>query len=482
MIKLKKCELALFFIILSNFVLSGCLAFGRKKVNSMRINECKEKADGICKSLKTAKNKKDIKEKATDINISDGNHNPLFPEKGNEDIKKFNFSLEKGPTVLNTKGRGLFANLMVKNNEIWATYQISPSSQGAGRGSLTGLKSLYYKKFDRDLKQQQTESYAIDVTSTEYFNWGDLKNLENSIGDLGDHKLVIIDDYIYMVAILAGNEYAGLFKFDLEFNSIDYVTNVGLGDHMIERKLDMGFTDDGNSLYIQFFHQGEEDNNPATWKAGVYQFSTDLEELKYNTVDPSPAIDGVESDDGIFSTGTSLVFVPAGQMGVESDRLQSFTPNKDNGNPNRIGIHTFGIDVNNDLQLIEDSRKDIIEVDLDTYFPTGSAFNEKHQLWVVGHTMENCEGEHGGVPEAFIESDECDPDTVLYELGPSYISIMDADFNLVQRIQVNGGEDAFRVMVKTLEDDIYVVYDEMDKDGEVETSDAKIEHYKIMSK
>ena len=77
---------------------------------------------------------------------------------------------------------------------------------------------------------------------------------------------------------------------------------------------------------------------------------------------------------------------------------------------------------------------------------------------------------------------DCTEQEALFELGPSYISIFDQDWVLQKKIQVNGGDDAFRVMVKTLDDDIYVVYDEVDKNGGTTASHAKIEHYKITKK
>jgi hypothetical protein len=122
-----------------------------------------------------------------------------------------------------------------------------------------------------------------------------------------------------------------------------------------------------------------------------------------------------------------------------------------------VGIHTFATDMM--LQFITGSRIDIIEEALDVYFPTGPSFNSKHQLWVVGYTMENEEGEHGAKGKSV-------------ELGPSFIQIFDADWASIETIPVNNGEVSFRVMTQTEGDDIYVVYDEMDKYGAAQSSRA----------
>ena len=47
--------------------------------------------------------------------------------------------------------------------------------------------------------------------------------------------------------------------------------------------------------------------------------------------------------------------------------------------------------------------------------------------------------------------------------------------------QLNDGEYAFRVMLETEGDDIYVAYDEMDKYAWAESSQAKVERYRIIS-
>ncbi len=101
-----------------------------------------------------------------------------------------------------------------------------------------------------------------------------------------------------------------------------------------------------------------------------------------------------------------------------------------------------------DLELIEDSTRDIVVAELDTYFPVGPSYNTKHQLWVVGYTMENEEGEHGIQGKS-------------QELGPSFITIFDAEWSQLQTIQLNNSAPAFRVMTQTEGDDIYIVYDEM---------------------
>ena len=67
------------------------------------------------------------------------------------------------------------------------------------------------------------------------------------------------------------------------------------------------------------------------------------------------------------------------------------------------------------------------------------------------------------------------------ELGPSFIGIFDADWNEIQTLELNDGEYAFRVMLETDGDDIYVIYDEMDLYTWRTISQAKIEHFRISS-
>ncbi|MDP6350029.1 MAG: hypothetical protein QGG58_09705, partial [Chloroflexota bacterium] len=220
-----------------------------------------------------------------------------------------------------------------------------------------------------------------------------------------------------------------------------------------ERYSDMGFGSDGDSLYAQFFNQ-PAGSLPEQWGASIYRINQGLVQEDHAVVYP---------EQGSFVTGTSIVFVPRGQMGAGMDRLQIFSTNRDFGNQQRVGIHTFAADT--DLALIPGSTRDLIVADLDIYFPTGPSWNERHQLWVLGYTMENFEGDHGGPTSR--------------ELGPSFLSIFDAEWGLIETIPLNEGDPAFRVMTQTEGDDIYVVYDEMDKQGSVTSSRARIEHYRI---
>jgi len=96
-------------------------------------------------------------------------------------------------------------------------------------------------------------------------------------------------------------------------------------------------------------------------------------------------------------------------MGAPEDRWQIFSTDTDYGDPERVGIYTFAVDAA--LDRVDGSRVEIIEEALDTYFPTGPSWNEAHQIWVVGYTMENYEGE---LPDG--------------ELGPSFLQIFDPDW------------------------------------------------------
>ena len=64
-------------------------------------------------------------------------------------------------------------------------------------------------------------------------------------------------------------------------------------------------------------------------------------------------------------------------------------------------------------------------------------------------------------------------------MGPSFISIYDAEWNEIETIALNDGDYAFRVMLETEGDDIYVAYDEMDLYAWNPTSQAKLEHFRI---
>jgi len=344
-----------------------------------------------------------------------------------------------GPTALNSSGRALFASIMVENDTVWTTYQT------AGPDSLTGGKNLYYRTFDRDLVEKTGEALAIDVFSTTPVDWD---------GDLGDQKLLMLDGRIFMVALVKGESKTGFFEFDQQFKMVNS-NFVGSGDDLPERALDMGFGTDGVSLYAQFFQQ--EGDQPDDWGASVYRVALEgLNAMSHAIVYP---------ESGNFVTGTSIVHVPVGDMGVPADQLQSFSTNLDYGNSERVGIHTFAMDMS--FNVITGSTKTIVERELDTYFPVGCTYNAKHQFWVVTYTMENFEGEHGFAG--------------ALELGPSFVALFDPEWNEIETIAVNDGAPAFRVMTQTVDDDLYVVYDEMDKDGTVTSSQAKIEHYTITS-
>jgi hypothetical protein len=358
---------------------------------------------------------------------------------------QWQFELVKGPLTLNSDGRAVFANVLLDGETVIATYQTAPPD------TLNTDKNLYFRTYDRSLGEIDGEETAIDVHVPLTIDGKDVLDFD---GDLGGHKLVLMNDLIYFVAILKGREDVAYMAFDKSFKPMAGPLYFGIEQKKIEAHLDMGFCGDGHHLYAQFFYQNGE-TPPEEWGASIYQLSPDMEQKNHALVYP---------DEGTFVTGTSCVFVPAGQMGVTADRLQIFSTNKAYGDPKRVGIHTFAADMM--LEFVAGSRSDIIVEDLDVYFPTGPSYNATHQLWVVGYTMENAEGEHGMKDKSV-------------ELGPSFIQIFDADWKPIQTIPVNGGEAAFRVMTQTEGDDLYVVFDEMDKYGWAESSRARIEHYRI---
>ena len=330
--------------------------------------------------------------------------------------------------------RGLFADVIVKNNTIWTTYQIASDT------TLSFGKSLWYKKFNRDLDLVQGQSMGINVfTDSIYSN------------DLGDHQITFMNDTLYIVSLIVGHgNGAGLFKYDTLFNRIS--GPVYVGDSTTDACLDMGIGNDGSNVYTQFYHVPIGCSIPECWGAKIFKLNAALDVLDSNVVDP---------ETGTFLTGTSIVHVPNGQMGATQDKLQVFSTNRDYGNALTVGIHTFSVDMG--LQYITGSPQTIIEEELDTYWPCGVSWNQTHQLWVVGYTKE--------------VSDTIFPHE---ELGPSFIKIFDSDWNLVDSFQLNGGNSAFRVMTETEGDDIYVVYDEMPYQHHTTTvSSCKIEHFKI---
>jgi len=315
--------------------------------------------------------------------------------------------------------------------------------QTAGPDPLTDGKNLYRRIVDRQLNELTPEALAIDVGQTEPVDWK---------GDLGDHKLVLLGDHIFMVAILKDHgSLPSLLKFDDAFNYVAGPNDFGISDMTKELHLDMGFCTDGNDLFVQFLHKNGE--APEDWGDGIYRFDQSLNQLDHGVVEP---------DGGTFVTGTAIVYVPSGQMDSGQDRLQIFSTNNDYTNEQRVGIHTFAADM--DLALISGSRRDIVERELDTYFPTGPSWSAEHRLWFVGYTMENYEGEL--------------PDN---ELGPSFLAVFDARWNPVATLSLNNNSPAFRVMTQTADDDVYVVYDEMEKEGDVTASQAKLEHYRIIA-
>ncbi len=350
---------------------------------------------------------------------------------GNGETGFLTLTQVSGPSDLNSTGRGLFANVLLDGETVILTYQIAGES-------LTDGKDLYYRKYDRELNESVGETRAIQVTDHPVFK-----------GDLGDHKLLLVEDRIYMVAMLSWSPYAVLLEFDTAFQQLS--EPVYIGNPATDVFTDMGFATDGEYLYVQSFYQ-TANSKPEDWAAHIYRYDLSLELVDSTIAHP---------ESGSFVTGTSLVFLPAGGGTTGQDRLQIFSTNRDFGNEERIGIHTFAIR-KDDLGVIAGSTQTIIEEDLDAYFPTGPSWSEKHQIWFVGFTVESEDG-----------------DIQTKEVGPSFVNVFDSEWRLLQQVRLNNGDPAMRVMTQTIGDDLYVVYDEMDKTGQTPSSKAKSEHFRI---
>lgn len=366
------------------------------------------------------------------------------------------------------RGRAVFADVMlIGEDQVVATYQL------AGPDSFCEGKSLYFQVLDRGLSPRQEERLLIDVGAE-----GSIFRQSSEMpGDLGDHKFTVVGDTVVMLTTVPGEPHARLIRFDSDLNPIDSLfddsalSRVG-DEEEDDRLLDMGFANDGENVYAQFYNNPPM-SMPEDWGARIYKLDGDFGPIGDVIVQP---------EEGIFLTGNSLVFVPEGMMGATEDRLQSFSRNRDPGSGQPSGIHTFAVRAS-DLSLIRESTRTIAESELDLYFPTGADFNERHQVWVVGYTREIAAGVHGrrvmganacmGTPQPAGEE--------YRELGPSFIGIFDADWNEIQTLELNDGEYAFRVMLETDGDDIYVIYDEMDLYTWRTISQAKIEHFRISS-
>ena len=341
-----------------------------------------------------------------------------------------------GPIILNDNNRGVFTNIMVQGNTVWASYQIAPDT------TISYGKSVWYKKFDRDMNMNQPQTIGIDVFTDTLFQ-----------NDLGDHQITMMNNQFYIVAIIKGKDKAGVMVYDTLFNKI--AGPVYVGDTATDKFLDMGIGNDGNNIYTQFYHVPAGCPNPDCWGAKIYKLNGTLGLVDSNAVFP---------DTGSFVTGTSIVFVPNGQMGATEDMLRIFSTNKGYIDPSRIGIHTFAI--RPDLTEVTGTTQTIISEDKDVYWPFGVSWNQAHQLWVVGYTKEPALNAFGttGVNE---------------EVGPSFIKVFDPSWNVIDSLPLNLGDSAFRVQTTTIGDDIYVTYDEMNKSGTSTPCAAKIEHFKI---
>jgi hypothetical protein len=215
---------------------------------------------------------------------------------------EWQFARAGGPMTMNSDGRAVFANLLLDGETLIATYQTAPPD------TLNTAKHLYYRKYDRALGDIAAPTTAINVHEPVLINGIEVLDFD---GDLGDHKLVLMGDYIYFVSILKGRNQAAVMKYDKDFSPVAGPLMFGKEDPKIEAHLDMGFCGDDHHLYAQFYYQNGS-GNPNEWGASIYQINTALEEKNHAIVYP---------DQGSFVTGTACVFLAAGEMGVSEDRL-----------------------------------------------------------------------------------------------------------------------------------------------------------------
>jgi hypothetical protein len=173
-------------------------------------------------------------------------------------------------------------------------------------------KSLYFQELDRNLDRVRSETVVIDVDAVGSV----FRPTETVAGDLGDHKFVVVNDTFVMLTTLPGEPEARLIRFDTNFEPIDDLTSdsslARVGDENDgDRLLDMGFETGGGYLYAQFYDQ-PDGGTVTDWSAQLYQLDMNLSVVAEALVQP---------EEGTFMTGTSLVWVPAGEMGVREDRL-----------------------------------------------------------------------------------------------------------------------------------------------------------------
>ncbi len=339
------------------------------------------------------------------------------------------------PLTLNGSGRGVFADVLLRGDRVWAVYQT------ARPRTLVDGKHLFLRIFDRQLKDVAGERKVIDVYAA------DPRGKLMLDGDLGDHKLTVMGDRVYILAMVKGKRQAGIWAYDSQMRRI-VAGPTWIGQAGVDRWTDMGLGQDGTYLYAQAFHQ-PRGTGPDRWAAKLVKLDRSLKVVKQGIVRP---------DSGTFVTGTAVV--------ARGDRLAVFSTNRDYGSRKRVGIHTFTVDAKT-LRLVRGSTKTIIERELDVYFPVGVSWNKRHRRWLVGYTMEPREDAHGRGHK---------------ELGPSFVALFDERWNLLQTVSLNNGQWAFRVMIDTSDDDVYVVYDEMDKAGKTSRSRARLERFKFKAK
>ena len=327
--------------------------------------------------------------------------------------------------------RGLFADVIVKGNSVWTTYQIAPDT------TLSYGKSVWYKKFDRNLFMTQGQTNGIDVFADTLFS-----------NDLGDHQFSLLNDTLYTVAIIKNHDWVGVMKYDTLFQRVG--GPIYVGDLSTDVFFDMGIGNDGTNVYTQIQYKP----NPIQeyWGAKVFKINPALTHVLDSVI--------AYPDTGSFVTGTSIVYTPVGEIGATEDKLNIFSTDKMYDIPNPVNIHTFA--VRPDLSSINGSTQVVIAEDKDVYWPCGVSVNYDHDLWVIGYTKEMSLNVFPGE-----------------ELGASFVKVFDANWSLVDSISLNNGDSTFRVMTETVGDDIYVVYDEMNKAGNSPSSSTKIEHFKI---
>ncbi|MCH8330879.1 MAG: SprB repeat-containing protein, partial [Bacteroidetes bacterium] len=348
--------------------------------------------------------------------------------------QQLTINFASGPHILNDHGRGLSPNVLVKGPSVWTTYQVSDTT------ILNYGKSIYYKKWKRDLSNTPNETMGVDVINDAIFS-----------SDLNDHNWTLMDNKFYFIGMLNAQDQVAMIIYDTLFNRQS--SPVFFGDTATDDFTGMGLTNDGFTLYAVFHSIPDTCQSPSCWGAKIHKLNGSLQHDGNDVVIP---------ETGSFGPGCSVTYVPQGEMNSPQNRLQIFSVDEEFTSTNTIGIHTFAS--NQSITYILNTTIPLIQENNDVYYPSGVSWNQKHQVWVIGYTQEATSG-------AFPNEGR----------GPSYLRIISKTWQTLETFQLNNNNPAMRVRTATLDDDIYVVYDELDLNANTVGAEAKIEHYTMTS-